>query len=271
MALICYNGEFFPAEQTLFGVQNRAFKYGDGFFETMKVKSGAIELPALHRERIELSLKLFGFSGQAAVDRWIELALACCEKNNCLSSARVRLQVFRQEDNIPGFAIEVLPLAADAGNWNEHGLHVDLFGHCRKSCDAYANLKTCNFLPYVLAARDAAEKNVDDCLVLNQHGSICDSSKANVFIVIGEKIMTPALHQGCVSGVMRRHVIDTLKRSGIPVYQEELREEDLLKADEMFLTNAIIGIKWVEQYKQKRFTYTRTKEILNSTFNQQKV
>ncbi|MGV3528487.1 MAG: aminotransferase class IV [Flavisolibacter sp.] len=270
MALICYNGEFFPAEQPLLGVQNRAFKYGDGVFETIKVKSGAIELPALHRERLGLSLKLFGFAGNADIDRWMELALACCEQNNCLSSARVRLQVFRQEDDDPGFAIEVWPLAADAGYWYEKGLQVDLFGHCRKSCDAYANLKTCNFLPYVLAARDAKEKKIDDCLVLNQHGFICDSSKANVFFIIGEKIMTPALHQGCVNGVMRRHVIDTLKRFGIPVYQEEVREEDLLKADEMFLTNAIIGIKWVELYKQKRFTHTRTKEIFNSIFNQQK-
>lgn len=269
MTWCCYNGDFFPSQQALLPLQNRAFKYGDGFFETLKMKNGELQLLPLHIERLLLSLKLFGiYTEPEAVHHWTQQALECCKKNDTLAAARVRLQVFRQENNKAGFAIEAWPLPPEADRWNETGLRLDLYGHSRKSCDAFANLKTCNFLPYVLAAGDAVGKKVDDCLLLNQHQFICDSSKANVFIIDCDRVITPALHQGCVSGVMRRHVIDSLKQNGMPVYQQEVSESDLMEADEVFLTNAIIGIKWVQSYKDSIYKNERVREIHKLIFRE---
>src|SRR5438128_1939317 len=82
------------------------------------------------------------------------------------------------------------------------------------------------------------EKNVDDALLINASNFLCDSTKANIFLVKGNEIITPALHQGCINGVMRRVVIDEVKKIGYRLRQQEVSEEDLLTADEAFLTNA---------------------------------
>jgi branched-chain amino acid aminotransferase len=102
---------------------------------------------------------------------------------------------------------------------------------------------------------------MDDAIVLNAQNLLCDSSKANLFLINGNKLSTPALHQGCVNGVMRRVVLEAAKKSGFRLHQEELSEEDLLTANEVFLTNAIQIIRWVKSYKQQQYTCTQTRKL----------
>ena len=119
-------------------------------------------------------------------------------------------------------------------------------------------------VPYVLAAKYAQEKQMDDAIVLNTQNNLCDTSKANIFLVKGDQIHTPALHQGCINGVMRRVVIEEVKELGFRLYQEEITEEDLLNADEVFLTNAIQMIRWVKTYKHKAYISIQTKKIFDA-------
>ena len=106
--------------------------------------------------------------------------------------------------------------------------------------------------------------NLDDVLVLNVHNNLCDSSKANLFIVKGDSVFTPALHQGCINGVMRRKVIETVKKIGLRLHEEEVSEDALLQADEVFLTNAIQTIRWVKQYKHSQYSFDLTKKIFDA-------
>lgn len=263
---ICFNGAFVPAEQPVLPVQNRSFKWGDGLFETMKVFRGRLLLASAHFERLFAGLQLLqitcadSFTPQVLTSQVLKL----CTENDCLNSARVRLSVFRMDSNIAGYSIEATPLAEETNQWQRDGLILCLYPFARKSADAFANLKSANYLPYILAARYAQDNGADDALVVNQFNYLCDSSKANLFLLKGEVVTTPSLHQGCVAGVMRRTVIETVKQLGLRLHQAEVTEADLLAADEVFLTNAIQLIRWVKRYKETPYGCGKTKVIFDA-------
>jgi branched-chain amino acid aminotransferase len=247
-------------------VQNQSYKWGDGLFETMKVFRGRLLLEAMHFERLFLSLRLLNITWENSLtqSRLVAQILQLCEQNNCIRHARIRLAVYRNEDNTAGYSIEAVPLDEQINQWSEKGLTITIFPFARKSMDAFANTKSANFLPYVLAQRYAAEKGVDDALVLNAQNFLCDSSKANVFLVKGKNLYTPALHQGCVNGVMRRVVVEEAKQLGYRLHQDEVDEAQLLAADEVFLTNAIQLIRWVESYKTASYECTQTRKLFDA-------
>lgn len=263
---VCHNGTFYPADTPLLTAQNRSFKWGDGLFETMKVFNGQLLLEAFHFERLFISLQLLqinpgdGFTQTALLQQTLSL----CAQNNCLRSARVRLAVYRAHNNTAGYTIEAIALDESTHAWHAEGLTVCLYPYARKSTDAFANVKSANYLPYVLAGRFAVEKGVDDSLVLNAQNFLCDSSKANLFLINGETVYTPALHQGCVNGVMRRVVMEEVKKMGYRLHHDEVSEADLLTADEVFLTNSIQIIRWVKTYKSSLYTCGKTRQIFNA-------
>jgi branched-chain amino acid aminotransferase len=263
---VCFNGAFVPADAALLRVQNSSYKWGDGVFETMKVLRGKLLLENLHFERLFTSLSLLGIEkGEAFTqNNLVAQVLELCQQNNCLNNARIRLAVFRNDDNTAGYSMEAIPLNDKVNNWQPEGKVITLYPFARKSMDAFANLKSANFLPYVLAQRYAIEKGVDDAVVLNAQNRLCDSSRANIFLIRGNDLSTPALHQGCVNGVMRRVVLEESKKLGFRLCQEEVSEEDLLAADEVFLTNAIQIIRWVKAYKQKQYTFTQTRKLFEA-------
>jgi branched-chain amino acid aminotransferase len=263
---VCFNGAFFPADTPLLSVQNRSYKWGDGVFETMKVFRSRLLLEDLHFERLFISLQLVGIEKDGAFSpaRLVTQILELCRQNNCLHHARIRLAVFRNEANKAEYSIEATPLDETINQWQEEGQGITLYPYARKSMDAFANLKSANFLPYVLAQRYAVERGVDDAVVLNANHFLCDSSKANLFLIKEKNICTPALHQGCVNGVMRRVVLEEAKRQGFRLHQGEVSEDDLLRADEVFLTNAIQIIRWVKTYKEKQYACTQTRLLFDA-------
>ena len=251
------------ADQPLFNAQNRSFRYGDGVFETIKVFQNSINLADYHFERLFTSLRLLqiqtneDFTSDELSKNIIEL----CRLNECSDLARVRLSVFRSGDNKAGFVIEAFPLSVESTELNKNGFTIGLYPFARKQCDSFANLKTANYLAYVMAELYARERGWDESIVLNTNNKISDASKANIFLIIKNEIYTPALHQGCINGVMRRFIIEQLKESGYLINQTEVDENMLQNADEVFLTNAIIGIKWVEQFRGKQFICSGTTDI----------
>ncbi len=261
MDFVCVNGRLVSGNQPVLTAQNRGFKYGDGVFETMKIYKGQIRLAALHFERLFLSLKLLQIHPAFDQEQLGTYIRELCERNGCSQLGRVRLAVYRTDQNAAGFIIEALPLTEETNSWNNKGYVIDLHPYVRKAQDAFANLKSANFLPYVLADLHAKEKGFDDCVVLNGANRICDTSKANIFLIKNREVFTPALHQGCVNGVMRRFLIDEIKKMGYRVHQEELSETDLLEAEEVFLTNAVYGLRWVSTFKKQTYAHNLSAAI----------
>ena len=263
-----------PADEPVLLASNRGYRYGDGLFETIRVIRGTILLEQFHFDRLFSGLALLKF--EIPVDftreKIREEILRLCRKNDCVDLARVRLSVFRgngglyDEGKFLQYIIECQALDEAVNKLNENGLVIDVYPEARKSCDAFSNLKSANFLPYSMAALFAKENKLNDCLILNTHGRIADSTIANVFIVKNEVIITPSLTEGCISGVMRRYLKERLPDLGYSLQEDAININDLEEADEVFLTNAINGMRWVRQFRDKTFTNTVTSYIYTRLF-----
>lgn len=271
MNSICFNGKIIPADEPVLLASNRGYRYGDGLFETMKVAKGKILLSDHHFERLFAGLALLQFEiprlflRQKTEDEIVSL----CKKNNCEGLARVRLSVFRgngglyDEDKGLQYLIECWPLTESVSKLNENGLVIDVFPGAEKSCDKFSNLKSANFLPYSMAALYAKEKKLNDSLVLNTTGGIADSTIANLFIIKNAIVITPGLEEGCVNGVMRQYLLQKMQAADCAVQEATLSVNDILVADEVFLTNAIHGIRWVRQFRDMSYSNVKTVEIYN--------
>lgn len=271
MNSICFNGKFFSADEPVLLASNRGYRYGDGLFETMKVQQGNILLADYHFERLFTGIAMLQFEMPRLFlrQRTEDEILHLCKKNKCEQLGRVRLSVFRgngglyDEEKALQYLIECWPLNESVSKLNDNGLVIDIYSEAEKSCDKFSNLKSANFLPYSMAALYAKEKKVNDCLVLNSTGSIADSTIANLFVIKNGIIVTPGLDEGCVNGVMRRHLLKEMQNAGYDTREVAVSVNDLANADEVFLTNAINGIRWVRQFRDKLYTNIKTTEIYN--------
>ena len=263
-----YNGRFFADDETVLSKDDRSYRYGDGLFETMKLINGNILLEDYHFERLFLGLDVLKFNIPVLFTKeQIEKEIKeLSKKNECENSARIRLSVSRGNgglydcDNKFSYLIECWPL--EQKGFNENGLIIDVYPDARKSIDVFSNLKSANYLPYVIAAIWAKENKLNDALILNQHERICDSTIANVFWVKDNKIFTPPLNEGCVAGVMRKKILELVARNFDHGMQEAVLTQDiLLQADEVFLTNATTGIRWVKECRGKVYKSTISRKI----------
>lgn len=268
MNYICFDGNTLPAGQPVLLPANRAYRYGDGLFETMRVVNGNILLADYHFQRFFSSLELMKmiFPSFLTKEEIIKQVVHLCRQNKCEQLARIRLSVFGGNGNLyesqtVQYIIECWPLNPAFNQLNKEGLLIGVFSGSQKSSDPFSNLKSGNFLPYVMAAKYAKENGWDDCLVTNVHGRIADATIANLFLVQGKEIITPALGEGCINGVMRRHLIEQLKKAGYQVKEQPVTVQEVKNADEVFLTNAISGIRWVRQFDEKKYTNALTAEI----------
>lgn len=271
MNSICFNGKIIPADEPVLLASNRGYRYGDGLFETMKVAEGKILLSDHHFERLFAGLALLQFEIPRLFlrQKTEDEILSLCKKNNCEGLARVRLSVFRgngglyDEDKELQYLIECWSLNESVNSLNENGLVIDVFPGAEKSCDKFSNLKSANFLPYSMAALYAKEKKLNDSLVLNTTGGIADSTIANLFIIKNAIVITPGLEEGCVNGVMRQYLLQKMQAADCAVQEATLSVNDILVADEVFLTNAIHGIRWVRQFRDMSYSNVKTVEIYN--------
>ena len=269
MNSVCFNGKIVRADHPIFTAENRGYRYGDGLFETMKVLNGKILLESYHMDRLYSGLRLLKYElpSEFTPEEITEKILLLCHKNDCKALARVRLSVSRGNGGLYNgdeklqWVVETWPLEQAANRLNDNGFIIDVYPHARKGCDEFANLKSANFLSYVMAARFAKENKMNDSLLLNQFRRIADASIANVFIIKNDLIITPSLSEGGVSGVMRKYLMENLKNSNYQVQEGTVTVEDLEEASEVFLTNAIKGIRWVGQFRNRTYKNHTSSEI----------
>jgi branched-chain amino acid aminotransferase len=257
-SFIIFNGSLLVSGSPFLTADSRGFRYGEGLFETIRVKEGHIVRFHYHYQRLFNGSQLLGFEPLTS-DALSASILQLCERNGHTDSARVRLTVFRgEEKDDPAFANHIIqswPLDLPAGP-QEKGLILGVFPRGRKSSDVFSQIKSNNYLLYSLAAAHARQHGWDDSLVLNGQGRVADSSIANLFYVKREMIYTPPLSEGCVAGVMRRWLLETLPAAGFRVEERPVAPEDLIMADEVFLTNAIRGVRWVAKFAGTTFGNT---------------
>jgi branched-chain amino acid aminotransferase len=237
----------------------------------MKMIRGEIILDKYHFERLFGGIKLMKFQVPSLFNagKLRREILNTCKKNKCVDLARVRLSVFRgngglyDEKSPLQYLIECWPADISANQVNTNGLIIDIFPDAQKNCDVFSNLKSANYLPCVMGAQFAKEKKLNDCLVTNIKGQIAEATIANVFLVKNNLIITPALTEGCVNGVIRRYLIEKLQNTNFELREGVVSKNDLETFNEVFLTNAMYGIRWVKRFRDKKYSNTQTLKIFN--------
>jgi branched-chain amino acid aminotransferase len=261
VSYINYNGKIFSATENIITAQNRGLRYGDGIFETIKLKNAVLILSDEHFARLWRGMQLLKFEIPKlfSLEKFEAEILVLAAKNK-LTAARVRLTIVRGDGGIydaknhtPNYIIEAIALPEDNGPLNSNGLQLCFYDAAKKTIDTFSNCKTNNYLPYFMGALYAKENQCNDAIILNSDGNVCDSTIANVFYIKDNVIHTPALTQGCVAGVMRKFLIDKIRTLGFTVHESIVTKNDLLEADEIFLSNAIYNIRWVGGLENKNY------------------
>ncbi|PWU02771.1 MAG: hypothetical protein C5B52_04600 [Bacteroidetes bacterium] len=267
---LIYNHQIFKNSERIIGAENRSFRFGDGLFETMRVVDGSIMLAEYHFERLFEGINKMKFDAVSGfnITKLADEILMLCKKNKHDAAARVRLTVFRGDGSLtdpenlhPNYLIQTYPLAGPDYAWNETGLKIDIYGGAIKVADEFSAIKSNNFLPYVMASLKAKEIGLDECLLTNQYKRIADTSIANAFICKDGKLKTPALTEGCVAGVMRRFLLENFNVDGSKIEEGGIEIEEMMDADEVFLTNTVRGIRWVEKIRNKTYKNDIAKKI----------
>ncbi len=199
---------------------------------------------------------------------------ALIKKNNIGKDARIRLTVFRNEGgyyspetNDISFLIETEALESKGYELNQKGMWVDIYAEMRKQINKLSNIKSTNALHYVMAGLAKQSMNLDECLLINENGNICEAISSNVFVVKNGTLFTAPLTEGCIAGVMRKHILQLAHEHKILYFENQLTVNTLMNGDEVFLTNSIKGVQWVGQFKQKYYT-NRTAQFFNEKLNQ---
>lgn len=262
---------------TILTVNNRGYAYGDALFETIKVSHGAILFWEDHYFRLMASMRIMRMDipmnfTMEYLQKQIENTL---DANQLLKhAARVKLMIHRNEGglylpttNSISFVITVKPL--DQNNYNLHDgdYEVDLFKDYYLSPSLLSTLKTNNKAINVVGSIYAKENKLQNCFVLNTEKQVVEALNGNVFLIKGKTIKTPPLHSGCLKGVMRKQLIELIEK--LPDYDLEesvISPFELQKADEIFITNVIVGIQPVKKYRKKTFD-TKVAETLIQKLN----
>jgi branched-chain amino acid aminotransferase len=275
MTFVNNNGELMLADTPHLLSSSRAFSFGDGVFETIRIKHGKIVHFKGHYERLmkgaaAIKMKVDSSLTQEFFQSQIEALIA---KNRVLEGGRCKLSLDRANGgtykplhNYAQFFIEVNSIDHDDFALNERGLEIDIYKEMVLTKNPLSPYKTKNALFKVMASLHAESLRVDDLLLQNEKGNLIESTNSNLFIVSNGVLYTPGMGEGCIAGTMRMHLINLAVTNGIRVYECPILPQNLLSADEVLLTNAIQGIRWVSQYKSKTYgkgTATRLIEWLN--------
>tara|TARA_B110000459_G_C16624701_1_gene504345 strand:- start:1202 stop:2053 length:852 start_codon:yes stop_codon:yes gene_type:complete len=268
---INFNSFLYEEDEKVFTVNNRAFKYGDALFETIRIINGEPCFLEDHFIRLKKGMKVLKMhAGTISFNELEDQIIRLIEKNHIKKGGRVRLTVFRSSDGFYtpegdegiSYVIEALPLKEDIYELNEKGISIDIYDELKRSRNKLSQIKTTNNIPYVLAGIYKRENNLDDCMVLNDNDRIVEAISSNIFLYKNNNLYTPSLDEGCIDGVMRRQILKIAKELKINVFEGMVNGNMLLQADELFLTNAIKGIEWVVAYRGKRYFNKATKEIV---------
>ena len=277
MDKIVYNGTIVSRSEPFAGIENRALRYGDGIFESIIQINGKIPLLQYHINRLSGGINVLkiqpGFDVTPAFFR---------EEINKLSesgNARIRISIIRKagglykpSSNEADFLIEAYELDPELTSFPEtNGKKVDVCQTQNVLSSPVSHLKTLNAIPYVLASIEAEENAMDDLILTDPNGYLVESTNSNLFVVFGSTIATPPLSSGCINGVIRQYMLDNQKRLGIAVDETKIPLASLPYASEIWLTGGTSGIKWVEEFRNRRLsnklrnqTQSRLNELLFS-------
>lgn len=271
--MINLNGSLLSEEEATISVSHRGFRYGDGVFETLLSDGGGIHFWEDHYFRLMAAMRIIRMQiPMEFTPEFLEEEIQKTIDANGLteSVSRVRLQVNRKgagfyfsETNDVNFSIEVEKLEGEVYSNAKSDLKVDVFKDHLKPVNLLSSVKTCNSLFYIIAANWAKENQLQDALILNDKKQIIESVNSNIFLLLsdGKTLVTPADDSGALKGIMRKKVMEFSKEIGLEVEHKSISPFDLLKVQEIWLTNSVKGVQTATHYKKTVYSSEKADEM----------
>ena len=269
--MINFNGVIQDSDLQL-TVSNRSFLYGDGIFETLKIVNNKILFFEDHYFRLMASMRIvrmeipMTFTMEYLEEQILKLVGILDIKD----SARVRFTVFRNEggfylpnDNSISFVIQAAKLENIRYKIPKIQFEVDLYKDFIVPRQLLSTLKTANKITHVTASIFAKENQLDSSLLINETKNVIEAANANLFMLMENKLITPPISEGCLNGIMRKQIISLAKQiDSVEVIEAAISPFDLQKADELFITNVIVGIQPITKYRKKEFDVCLANQLL---------
>lgn len=271
--MININGELFKSEDAHISFNNRGFQYGDALFETIRVINSKIIFWESHYFRLMSSMRLLRMQIPMQFSpEFLEKQILNLIKENNLDNkpAKVKINISRKpgglytpEDRNIDYFVSCQPIDNPFFTIDESFYEIELFKDHFINSGLLSTLKTNNKLVNILGGIYAQENNYDNCILLNEKKSVVEFTNANIFLVKENVVKTSPVSDGCLKGVIREKLIDIVSKTDeLELKEDSISPFELQKADEMFLTNAIIGIKPVSKYRKKEYKNTTAKQLL---------
>jgi branched-chain amino acid aminotransferase len=257
--MLNYNGTILSQDHVSLSPGNRAFKYGDGIFETIKVEHNKVHFTEDHYFRLMASARMLRM--QLSMDftlEYFEVEILKLVATLELNNARIRFSVFRKEgglytpeNNDIDFLIEAKELDVTVKKVYEVDLYKDHYIYS----GMLSTLKSNNRLINVIASVFKTENGYDNCILLNEKKQLAEAINGNIFLIKDRIIKTPALTEGCIKGIIRKKLIEIIKKdTSLTIEETAISPFELQKADEVFITNTIVGIQPITKYRRTEYT-----------------
>lgn len=269
--MINYNGNL--TDNTNISLeQNRGFLYGDAVFETLKIVDGKILFAEDHYFRLMASMRIIRMEIPMyfTMEYMEEQVKDLTDKLEISTSARVRVTFFRKSGgfylpltNNTEFIITAEAVSQPLYTLNEEHYEVDLFKDFYVTKQLLSTLKTTNKMVQITGSIFAHENGLNNCLVINDDKNVIEALQGNIFMLKGNKLITPPVADGCLNGIMRKQILNLGgKTEGLEVSEESISPFDLQKADEIFITNVIRGIQPITKYRKKEYGNTLAAQLI---------
>ena len=269
--MINFNGTIVSQDANIL-TQNRAFLYGDGVFETLKVINNKILFLEDHYFRLMSSMRVIRMEipMNFTMEYLEKQILALVNKNGLSASSRARITVYRNDggyylpqNNTVSFLIHAVALQNTLYAVEKMNYEVDLYKDFYITKQLLSSIKTTNKIINITGSIFANENGLDNCLLLNDSKNVVEALQGNLFMVLGNKLITPPVSEGCLNGVMRKQIISLAKKiKNLEVIEAAISPFDLQKAEELFITNVIKGIQPITQYRKKSFVSKVSVQLL---------
>lgn len=276
---LVYNLDILSESDFQLSVNDRAFQYGDGLFETIRYEQGRLWFWPDHFARLSagmaaLQLSLPGQFTAEAIYQSISQLLSANELTN--QTARIKIQVWRQSGGLYTPTTNEAHVLISVRSGNTFAVTekaaIGLYADVRLSPSPISAFKTLNALPYVLAGLHKAQQQMDDVILLDQNGNLGECVASNLFWYANKTLFTPSLQTGCINGIARRQLLRLAAIAGISISEGFYQPNALLEAEILFCANAM-GIQWFRQVIDDQLnthatSFSEPNELLNSLFAQ---
>jgi len=251
---------------------NRAFLFGDAVFETLKVLDNKILFFEDHYFRLMSSMRILRMEipMNFTMEFLEQQVLSLVAQKDKAPSYRVRITVYRDAEgfympkaNNIGYIISALPLENALYTIVDQPYEVDLYKDFYVTKQLLSSVKSTNRAINITGSIFANENGLQNCLLVNDTKNVIEALNGNLFMLIDKKLITPPVSEGCIGGILRKQILAIAKKiEGIEVVEEPISPFELQKADELFITNIIMGIQPITKYRKKEFKNDFAKELL---------